>query len=109
VFLKSEELYKQQTNSRNTGSFRSLPLSKDLFMTRTVPNALPSARWHSLLPRRTLQDLLSLDPGNRQAIDLKAAVEHVLRRDGAIGLALLSTATAAVAALAVGAAVLKRR
>ena len=62
-----------------------------------------------LLLRRTLQDLLRLDPDNRQAADLKAAVEHVLRRDGAIGLALLSTATAAVAAMAVGAAVLKRR
>ena len=56
---------------------------------------------------RTLQELLTLDPGNRQAADLQAAVEHVLRRDGAAGIAILSAA--AVAAFAVGAAVLKRR
>ena len=57
--------------------------------------------------RQVLKKLLTVDPESRQAQDLKAAVEHVLQRDGAIGLAVLSGA--AVAAFAVGAALLKKR
>mmetsp|Transcript_2561 Transcript_2561/g.5406 ORF Transcript_2561/g.5406 Transcript_2561/m.5406 type:complete len:96 (+) Transcript_2561:477-764(+) len=57
--------------------------------------------------RKTLEKLLAADPDNRQAQDLKAAVEKVLRHDGAVGLALLSGA--AVAVFAVGAALIKRR
>mmetsp|Transcript_10949 Transcript_10949/g.26832 ORF Transcript_10949/g.26832 Transcript_10949/m.26832 type:complete len:155 (-) Transcript_10949:7-471(-) len=57
--------------------------------------------------RKSLQRLLTIDPSNRQALDMKALVEHVLSREGAIGLAVFSSA--ALAALAVGAAILKKR
>eukprot|EP00960_Hanusia_phi_P060932 764673-Hanusia_phi.AAC.2 len=55
--------------------------------------------------------LLAIDPNNRPALDLKALVEHVLRKEGAIGLAVFSGGVAAAAgvALAVGAALAKRR
>ena len=50
--------------------------------------------------RKSLQQLLVLDPSNRQALDMKALVESVLQREGAIGLAVFSSAAVAVAALA---------
>jgi cytochrome c-type biogenesis protein CcmH/NrfG len=61
--------------------------------------------------RATLKDLLSMDQNNRQAADLKALVESVLQQEGVIGLAILSGAVAAggAVAMAVGAALLKRR
>mmetsp|Transcript_10932 Transcript_10932/g.17184 ORF Transcript_10932/g.17184 Transcript_10932/m.17184 type:complete len:159 (-) Transcript_10932:131-607(-) len=60
--------------------------------------------------RNTLKQLLADDPDNRQALDLKALVEHVLKREGTVGLAVFSGAVAATgaAALAVGMALLKK-
>ena len=57
--------------------------------------------------RVALKQLLALDPTNRPALDLKAQIEHVLKKEGAIGLAVLSAAGAV--AVAVGAALLKSR
>jgi len=57
--------------------------------------------------RSTLKQLLATDPTNRPALDLKAQVEHVLKKEGAIGLAVLSAAGGL--ALAVGAALIKSR
>ena len=48
-----------------------------------------------------------VDPNNRQAIDMKALVETVLQREGAIGLAVFSSAAVAVASI--GLALLRKR
>mmetsp|Transcript_50419 Transcript_50419/g.74028 ORF Transcript_50419/g.74028 Transcript_50419/m.74028 type:complete len:157 (+) Transcript_50419:3-473(+) len=57
--------------------------------------------------RASLKQLLSFDPTNRPALDLKAQIEHILQKEGAIGLAVLSAAGAV--AVALGAALLKSK
>mmetsp|Transcript_47754 Transcript_47754/g.112701 ORF Transcript_47754/g.112701 Transcript_47754/m.112701 type:complete len:161 (+) Transcript_47754:45-527(+) len=61
--------------------------------------------------RLSLKRLLAIEPHDTKAQDLKALVEDVLRREGALGLAVFSGAVAAggAAAFAFGLALLRKR